>query len=170
MRDFIHSLSNKYLSIIILIIGILMVLFPAELSHVFIWALGGAMILRGILYLILSLYYRDREHGPGKVLFYLIMGLMIMYLKAGSINIIGVMWAIFSLKKVAEELDQMWKEKHVNIFCLLSSVISVVLATMLMADPFEHFSIHVKVLGLMIISTFLAKAAGQIKEKIDSCR
>ena len=99
------------------------------------------------------------------MLLYVVMGLMIMYLKAESINIIGVMWAIFSLKEVSEEIDQMWKEKHVHIFCLLSSVVTVSLAIMLMIDPFDHFSTHIKVLGLMIISTTLAKAAGLIKEK-----
>ena len=168
MRDYIHNLSNKNISIMILIVGILMVLFPENLSHVFIWALGGAMILRGILVMILCLYYKEGEHGPGKVLLYVVMGLMIMYLKAESINIIGVMWAIFSLKEVSEEIDQMWKEKHVHIFCLLSSVVTVSLAIMLMMDPFDHFSTHVKVLGLMIISTTLAKTAGLIKEKINS--
>ena len=168
MRDYIHNLSNKNISIMILIVGILMVLFPENLSHVFIWALGGAMILRGILVMILCLYYKEGEHGPGNVLLYVVMGLMIMYLKAESINIIGVMWAIFSLKEVSEEIDQMWKEKHVHIFCLLSSVVTVSLAIMLMMDPFDHFSTHVKVLGLMIISTTLAKTAGLIKEKINS--
>ena len=168
MRDYIHNLSNKNISIMILIVGILMVLFPENLSHVFIWALGGAMILRGILVMILCLYYKEDEHGPGNVLLYVVMGLMIMYLKAESINIIGVMWAIFSLKEVSEEIDQMWKEKHVHIFCLLSSVVTVSLAIMLMMDPFDHFSTHVKVLGLMIISTTLAKTAGLIKKKINS--
>ena len=89
-----------------------------------------------------------------------------MYLKARSINIIGVMWAIFSLKEVSEEIDHMWAEKHVYIFCLLSSVVTVSLAVMLMMDPFDHFSTHIKVLGLMIISTTIAKTAGLIKEKI----
>ena len=103
MRDFIHNISNKNISIIILIVGILMVIFPENLAHVFIWALGGAMILRGILVMVLCLYYREEEHGPGKVLLYVVMGVMIMYLKAKSINIIGVMWAIFSLKEVAED-------------------------------------------------------------------
>ena len=168
MRDYILNLSNKNISIMILIVGILMVLFPENLSHVFIWALGGAMILRGILVMILCLYYKEDEHGPGKVLLYVVMGLMIMYLKAESINIIGVMWAIFSLKEVSEEIDQMWKEKHVHIFCLLSSVVTVSLAIMLMMDPFDHFSTHVKVLGLMIISTTLAKTAGLIKKEINS--
>ena len=168
MRDYIINLSNKNISIMILIVGILMVLFPENLSHVFIWALGGAMILRGILVMILCLYYKEDEHGPGKVLLYVVMGLMIMYLKAESINIIGVMWAIFSLKEVSEEIDQMWKEKHVHIFCLLSSVVTVSLAIMLMMDPFDHFSTHVKVLGLMIISTTLAKTAELIKKKINS--
>ena len=166
MRDFIHTLTNKNISIIILIVGILMVLFPENLSHIFIWALGGAMILRGILVIILCLYYREAEHGPGKALLYIVMGLMIMYLKARSINIIGVMWAIFSLKEVSEDIDHMWAEKHVYIFCLLSSVVTVSLAVMLMMDPFDHFSTHIKVLGLMIISTTIAKTAGLIKEKI----
>jgi len=78
MRDYIHNLSNKSISIMILIVGILMVLFPENLSHVFIWALGGAMILRGILVMILCLYYKEDEHGPGKVLLYVVMGLMII--------------------------------------------------------------------------------------------
>ena len=168
MRDYIHDITNKNISIIILIVGILMVLFPENLSHVFIWALGGAMILRGILVMILCLYYKEDEHGPGNVLLYVVMGLMIMYLKAESINIIGVMWAIFSIKEVSEDIDQMWAEKHVYIFCLLSSVVTVSLAIMLMIDPFDHFSTHVKVLGLMIISTTLAKTAGLIKKKINS--
>lgn len=76
------------------------------------------------------------------------------------------MWAIFSLKEVSEKIDQMWAEKHIHIFCLLSSVVTVSLAIMLMMDPFEHFSTHVKVLGLMIISTTIVKAADLITEKM----
>lgn len=166
MREFIHELSNKYLSIALLIVGILMVLFPENLSHVMIWALGGAMILRGILVIILCLRYKDRDQGPGKAILYAIMGLLIMYLNIESINIVGVMWAIFSLLEVSNEIDLMWKKQHVDIICLLSSVVTVTLSIMLMINPFEHFSAHVKVLGLTIISTFIAKTIELIKAKI----
>ena len=60
----------------------------------------------------------------------------------------------------------MWAEKHVYIFCLLSSVVTVSLAVMMIMDPFDHFSTHIKVLGLMIISTTIAKTAELIKDKI----
>ena len=39
MANFIRNLENKYLGLVILIVGILMVLFPDLFSHIWVWAL-----------------------------------------------------------------------------------------------------------------------------------
>jgi hypothetical protein len=45
-------------------------------------------------------------------------------------------------------------------------IISVVLAAMLMMDPFEHFNMHVRVLGLEIISTVFIRRKKELQNKV----
>ena len=168
MANFIRNLENKYLGLVILIVGILMVLFPDLFSHILVWALGFIMILRGILVVVLPLCSEEPEHGPGKVVLYCVMGIMILILGREAISIIGVMWAIFTLMEVSDEIDEMWKEKHWHAYKLFFGAVSISLAVTLMLDPFEHFAVHVRVLGLVIVSSSFAKYLEMIRDRIRS--
>ena len=61
----------------------------------------------------------------------------------------------------------MWKEKKFSAVCLISSVISIGLAALLMTDPFKHFVVHVRILGLEIITSCIARRADSIRNSAE---
>lgn len=166
MKQFIRNLEKEYLAFAFLVVGILLILFPGHSAGLFPWVLGGALFLRGISVLVLSLHYRDGERGPGKMILYCVTGLTIMICSSAAVGIIGVIWAVYSLVEVSDEIDKMWREGHWSALHLIPAVISIVLAVMLMVDPFEHFVTHVRILGLEIVSSCLARAVDMIKVRI----
>ena len=70
MKSLIRNLEKEYLAIAVLVIGILLVIFPEQFAKAFPWVLGIALILRAVLIMILTLYYKDSQHGPGKAIVY----------------------------------------------------------------------------------------------------
>lgn len=167
MKRFIKNLENQYVGILILIIGILMLIFPDHLVKAFPWALGGGLILRGIAVLILAIRYKETSKGPGKMIVYVVLGLVIMILRNDAIGIIGVIWAVFSLEEVSADINEMWKDKHISVFHIITAIISVALAVMLIVDPFKHFVTHVRVLGLEIVASCLARCVDMIRSGIN---
>ena len=51
---------------------------------------------------------------------------------------------------------------------LFFGAVSISLAVTLMLDPFEHFAVHVRVLGLVIVSSSFAKNLEMIRDRIRS--
>ncbi len=68
-----------------------------------------------------------------------------------------------SLQEVSEEIDDFRKTRKVSLLAAASTVLSLMLAAMLMMDPFEHFNTHVRILGLeMIASAFIRTRRGPV--------
>ena len=91
------------------------------------------------------------------------MGLTIMIRRSEATGIIGVIWAVLVLVEVSEEINAMWREKHCSVFHLVLALISVMLAVMLMVNPFEHFITHVRVLGLEVVSSCFARSMDMLR-------
>lgn len=90
MKRFIKNLENRYIGILILIVGVLMLIFPEQLAKAFPYMLGVGLIIRGIAAIILAVRYKETSQSPGKVIVYWGLGSIIMILGSGSIGIIGV--------------------------------------------------------------------------------
>ena len=165
MKKQIKNLEKEYLVVALLVIGLLLIIFPARFSIAFPWVLGVVLVLRGLSIIVLALHYKDPEHTPGRAIVYITLGLTVMILGSRAVGIIGVIWAVFSLMEVAGEIDEMWKEGHYSIICVISCVISVALAVLLMTDPFKHFVTHVRILGLEILASVIARRTAIIKRK-----
>lgn len=163
MKRFIKNLENKYLGILILTVGVLMLIFPQQVSAVFPYFLGGGLILRGIAAVFIALRYKDGSKGPGMAVVYCVLGTVIMILGSEAVGIIGVIWAVFSLEEVSTDFNEMWKNKRFSAFHIITAIVSVVLAVMLIIDPFEHFTVHVSVLGLEIIFSCLSKGVDAVR-------
>ena len=157
MKRFIKNLENQYIGILLLIVGVLMLIFPEQIASVAPYILGGGLIVRGIAVVILAMRYRDTSKGPGMVVLYCVLGLVIMLHGGDSVGIIGVIWAVFSLAEVSTDINEMWKSKHYSAFHIITAVISIALAIMLIIDPFEHFATHVRILGLEIIASCFSR-------------
>ena len=92
-------------------------------------------------------------------------GAVILIMKENSISVLGIIWAMLSLQKVAEEIDECHKTKTASPVNVISIIISIVLAAMLMIDPFKHFNTHIRILGLeILISAFIRRKRG-VSEK-----
>ena len=165
MKKQIRNLEKEYLVIALLVIGFLLIIFPAKFSIAFPWVLGVVLMLRGLSVIILALHYKDPEHTPGRAIVYITLGLTVMILGSRAVGIIGVIWAVLSLMETAEEIDEIWKEGHYSIICVISCIISVALAILLMTDPFKHFAAHVRILGLEILASVVARRAAIIRGK-----
>ena len=166
MKRFIRNLEKEYLAIIILVLGILMIIFPGTFARISPWVLGAALIVRAAAVIVLAVYYRDPGHGPGKAILYTVMALTLMIHRNEATGIIGVVWAVFVLMEVSEEINEMWQEKHCSVIHLILAAVSVALAVMLMVDPFGHFVTQVRILGLEIVSSCLARGIDMIKARI----
>lgn len=163
MKRFIKNLENYYIGILILIIGVLMLIFPEQIALVAPYFLGGGLIVRGIAVVFLAVRYKDASKGPGMAVLYCILGLVIMLLGSDAVGIIGVIWAVFSLEEVSTDIDEMWQNKRFPVIHIITAVISVVLAVMLIIDPFEHFTVHVMILGLEIIVSCSSRGVDLIR-------
>ena len=165
MKSLIRNLEKEYLAIAVLVIGILLVIFPEQFAKAFPWVLGIALILRAVLIMILTLHYKDSQHGPGKAIVYGVMGLTIMIRGSEATGIIGVIWAVYTLMEVSGEIDEMWEKKHVSAVSVIVAAVSVGLAVMLMTDPLTHFISHVRILGLEICTSCAARRFDLIRQK-----
>ena len=153
------------MGLLILTIGVLMLIFPEQLAKAFPYLLGAGLIVRGAVIVFLALKYKEETTTPGKIIPYWAMGLITMILGAGATGIIGVIWAVFSLEEVSDEINEMWKHRHFSVLHLITAIISVGLAVTLIINPFEHFVTHVRVLGLEIIFLFLSRAYDTFKAR-----
>ena len=163
MKRFIKNLENNYIGVLILIVGVLMLIFPEQIAVVSPFFLGGGLILRGIAVVFLAVRYKDNSNEPGMAVLYCVLGSVIVILGSDAIGIIGIIWAVFSLAEVSTDINEMWKSKRCSVVHIITAVISVVLAVMLIIDPFEHFTVHVRILGLEIISSCFSKGVDAIK-------
>lgn len=166
MKKFIRNLENSYIALAILIFGILLVIMPTQFVHVLPWLMGFALILRGISVIVLIFHFKDKTFGPGAVIYNFVMGITIIVIGGDSINIIGVIWAVYSLIEACKEISEMWREKKYPVIKLINSVISIALAVMLITNPFEHFTTHVVILGIEIISSCFARSFDIMKSRL----
>ncbi len=165
MKRLIRDLENEYIVIIIFAFGALLALFPALFTKAVPWALGIAMTLRGILVIMLALYFKDEAHKPGRALLYLVMGITIIILGSQSLKIIGVIWAVFTLEELSDEISEKWAEKEFSPIFIGTVIISVILSVTLITHPYEHFSLHVRSLGMQIMSSCLIRGLDVLKTR-----
>ncbi|MCR5747909.1 MAG: DUF308 domain-containing protein [Lachnospiraceae bacterium] len=138
------------------IIGIILILFPEPLTVLCPYIIGYALIIYGVMNTYISIKHPDSDTRMGDAIIKGILGLVILVQEDKSISTIGVIWAMQSLAEVAEEIEEFRKEHKVRKLNLIVIIISTVLAVMLIMDPFEHFTVHVAILGIeMIASAFI---------------
>lgn len=163
MKKLIVSLDKDWLAFLSGLIGILLIIFPEQLTTIMPWLLGITLVLHGITGAVVFFKYKDQNSNPGAIIIYVVLGAAILVHNGEAIGVIGVIWAVLSLKEVAEEITEAYREKHFSVFRMIMSLISVALAVMLLFDPFEHFEFHVRVLGLEMLSSVFVRRHNIIK-------
>ena len=138
------------------VVGILLIAFPEDLSDAIPYLVGLALLIYGLICLVHCVRFRDDTAEPGFDVLYIILGAAILYYRENSLGPIGSIWALFTLVEVAEEVNEAYHHrKRPSVISLLIAAASTALAIMLLFDPFEHFSFHVRILGIeMVLSIF----------------
>lgn len=152
MEKLINRIDNSYIILICVLFGMALILFPRALVVAVPYVMGCGLILYACADTAVTLRHKDGHRRFGKNLIWLAVGLVTLIQREESLNTLGVIWALLILQEVAEDLDVFWETRELHVVKLIWSVISLVLAVMLMHDPDEHFVFHMRVLGLEIIA------------------
>ncbi len=142
---------------IFVIAGIILILFPEVLTAFVPYIVGVALIVYAVINIFTAIKAPDSEARLGDAIIKGILGIVILVQEDKSISMIGTIWAMESLYEIAEEIDEFRKEKKVRILNLVVMIIMTVLAVTLIMDPFEHFTVHVVVLGIEMIATVIMR-------------
>ena len=153
MKNIIFNLQKDRVVFLFVIIGVILIAFPENVAGAIPHIIGIGSLLYAMTNIIVSLKYPETDAKLGDGIIKAVTGAVILFMKSDSIAILGVIWAVQSLHDVAEEIEEYRESKAFSIISCISMVISIILAVMLMMDPFEHFEMHVRILGLEIISS-----------------
>lgn len=157
MKKFIMGLEHDWIAFALAVVGMLLIIFPIQLTVEIPFMLGAGLLVHAVISTIMYFKYKDKEVKIGKVVIYAVLGISILHYNGDAIGAIGGLWAMMSLYEVGEEINEMTEEKRFSVFRIIMSAISITLAVMLLFDPFEHFTTHVRVLGLEIISSVFVR-------------
>ena len=169
MKNIILGLQDNRQVLVFALVGLVLVLFPEAIGTIAPYLIGILLILYGILNIIISLKYPDSNVSLGGGIINIVLGAVILIQQEHSILIMGVVWAMISMHGAAKEIDEFRSapnKVHLGtIVSLVCAVASVVLAILLMTDPFEHFNAHIQILGLEMIASSLVKGCKELKKK-----
>ena len=153
MKKIILNLQRDRLVFIFVIVGVVLIAFPEYIAGAVPYIIGIGLLIYAVTTIFVSLKYPDSDAKLGDGIIKAVTGAVVLFMKADSISILGVIWAVQTLHDVAEEIDEYRESKSFSIISCISMIISIILAVMLMMDPFEHFETHVRILGLEIIAS-----------------
>ena len=163
MKKFIQGMEKNYIAAFFAVVGLLLILFPEQLTPFTPYVLGIGLLLRGLVHIILVLYYRDKQFKPGQVILYWIFGAAILCCNSESIGYVGSIWAAYTLLTVAEEINKAWDEKKISALQVITTIITIVLSTLLLVFPYQYFSNYVRRLGVNMVVAVFARARQEKK-------
>ena len=163
MKTIIDRLKEDWQVFIFALIGLVLLIFPAHVAGAAPYLIGVTSLIYAIVNIIISLKYPDAQTHLGDAVARGVTGCVILFLKGNSIPVLGVIWAVLSLNDIARKIDDAYKTKHLSPLNAIGIIISLILAAMLMTDPFEHFNMHVRILGLEMITNAFIRRIKRVK-------
>lgn len=150
---------KRFICGLFVVIGLSCIIFPAQITKVLPYILGGAMTAAGAVYGVA--YFRNREAwversaelAAGMIL--LVVGVLCMVHGEGSIGPLGVTWAIIGLHKAAKSLAKIIQSrgKGMSFYTSLAEfLVRLTFSAMLLFYPTEKFTDHVILLGFELLA------------------
>lgn len=139
------------------LVGVGCLLFPQVAEEVLPYFLGVPMVLSGIGSIVTVAREKDVEAASksvGSVIVLVVLGCVTMVHGAKSTMFIGIVWGLLGLYKAAGEFDEIIaaiKAKEPFIFSLAVCVFELVLAVLLILNPFANIEHHLILLGIELI-------------------
>ena len=139
-------------------LGLICILFSEHLTTVLPYIMGSTMVVFGGL--IGSSYLTNQERAGqrsedltyGIVL--LILGAAFIVQGPNTLGVLGTVWAVIGVRKAAKSLNraiEKIKVKERFLAHVMEFSVRIVLALVLLFNPFEKFSTHIAILGLELI-------------------
>ncbi len=158
MKKIIIGLHNDWLAYLFGIMGILLIAFPETFTSITPYTLGIGLIVKGIIEIIsICKFKKETKAKAGNIVIDIVLGCAILFHNANAIGPIGAFWAMASLYEVSEEITEAVENRKFSVFRIIVSVFTITLAVMLLFAPFDHFTFHVRILGLEILSSVFVR-------------
>ena len=155
MKPFLRTIKYDWLNVACIILAIILILYPMPFVAWLHWLLGVGFFVYSIVQLFRAVIGKKTGISIGDCLIKAILSIVIILQFESSIAIIGVIWAMQSLDEAAQEIDDFIRTRHFSLINLISLVVSVILSILLMIDPFEHITLHIRFVGVEIITTII---------------
>ncbi len=153
MKKKIIGLEKNWMAVLYAAMGVLMILFPEPITAFAPYMIGISLLVHGVVSIISLCKYKE-ESGVklGRIIILLVLGCATLCRSSDSLGPIGATWAMISLYEVAEELTEMYENRKPSMIRIIFSAISIGLAVLLLFNPFQHFVVHVRILGLEMLN------------------
>ena len=165
MKRRILELEEDYIAYILAFVGLLLIVIPGRITDVAPLIVGAGLLIRGVFGVASAAFFGVFGMKPGRILLSLALGAAIIHNRKDGVELMGFVWAIMALSEAGEEISEFIEHKKVPVVDGLLTLASVVLAIMLLFEPFEHFSFHVRILGIEMLLSVVARQHIKISER-----
>lgn len=137
--------------------GIGCLLFPQYVEAALPWLLGLPMVLSALSSIIAAVRAGKVQEGRatlGSALVMLTLGFIVIIHGTNNTLFIGVIWGLLGLVKAAHEFDGIFhdiKNRDPFIIALAMCVFELVLAVLLILNPYANIEHHLLLLGIQLI-------------------
>lgn len=167
----INKYDSLHVRLLIFTAGIICIIMPKYPTLIVPYLIGAVMCIAGIYGFVTGVHRKEYKTlktsniADSIVLFTL--GLAIILSNDQSIGVLGVIWGFLSLEKGTVEVNSFLYHitRNERFFThLLMAIAEISLGLLLILDPFEHFELHVVMLGIsMVLYSF--KNSDYIRDK-----
>jgi uncharacterized membrane protein HdeD (DUF308 family) len=161
---------EDYIAYALGLVGLLLILIPGRLTEAAPLLVGAGLRIWGVFDIAGIVFLGHVGEKPGRIILFIALGAAIIHNRKDGVELMGFVWAIVALSEAAEEINEFIAQKKVTVIGGLLTLISIVLAVMLLFEPFEHFSFHVRILGIEMLLSVVARqwmAYKKIKESAE---
>lgn len=139
------------------LVGVGCLVFPQVAEEALPYFLGVPMVLSGVGSIVAVAREKNLEAGNksvGSAIVLVVLGCVTMVHGAKSTMFIGIVWGLLGLYKAAGEFDEIIaaiKAQEPFVFSLGVCVFELVLAVLLILNPFANIEHHLLLLGIELI-------------------
>lgn len=146
-------------AIIMPICGILFIFFAPYLTDYIEYLAGSVLIVFGIVMFAHAIkakaYANPESHNTAFSLILLICGVIVFFKEQEDcLTLLGIAWGLYSIISSMDSLTELFYQmanKETFLLVAIDCVVALVLAILLLWDPVEAFTVHVRLLGIELI-------------------
>jgi len=162
MKHTIRKINQDWLRVCGILLGFVLIVYPYPFAKFLHWILGGGFFIYSVIRLIQGVTGKAPSVSIGDSLIKAILSIVIILQQDDATPIIGVIWAMQSLNEAGLEIDDFIRTRKFSLINMIILIVSVILSILLMIDPFEHMTLHIRFVGVEIITTLILSMNNRI--------